>query len=89
MRACLWKLNLLSNARKELPATIFSVGKDEELAPLPAVLGAQWAERNPDIVDLLSMAQSRLIIFSAGSTFGYWAGFLADSPLLLHPDHIY
>lgn len=89
MRACLWKLNLLSNARKELPATIFSVGKDEELAPLPAVLGVQWAERNPDIVDLLLMAQSQLIIFSAGSTFGYWAGFLADAPLLLHPDHIH
>lgn len=76
-------------AGKELPATVFSDGKDEELAPLLAVPGVQRAERNPDIVDLLLMAQSQLIICSAGSTFGYWAGFLADAPLLLHPDHIH
>jgi hypothetical protein len=76
-------------AGKQLPVTIFSDGKDEELAPLLAIPGVQRADRNPDIVDLLLMAQSQLIICSAGSTFGYWAGFLADAPVLLHPDHIH
>jgi len=28
-------------------------------------------------------------VTSAGSTFSYWSGFLADAPLIMHPDHIY
>jgi len=47
------------------------------------------ATREADIVDLLLLARSRLLIASAGSTFSYWAGFLADAPVLLHPDHIH
>lgn len=78
-----------SVAGKELPVTVFSDGKEEELAPLLAISGTRRSTRNPDIVDLLLMAQSQLIICSAGSTFGYWAGFLADAPVLLHPDHIH
>lgn len=76
-------------ADKELPVTIFSDGVAEELAPLLEVPGVKRADRNPDIVDLLLMAQSQLIICSAGSTFSYWASFLADAPVLLHPDHVH
>jgi hypothetical protein len=73
----------------ELPVTVFSDGHDDELAVLLAMPNVQRAASNPDIVDLLLLSKSKLIVASAGSTFGYWAGFLADAPLILHPDHVY
>jgi hypothetical protein len=82
-------LSIRQIAGQELPVTLFSNGSDDELAPLLAIPGVQRAGRNSDIIDLLLMANSQLIICSAGSTFSYWAGFLADAPVLLHPDHIH
>jgi hypothetical protein len=35
------------------------------------------------------LSQSAVVLPSSGSTFGYWAGFLCDGPLILHPDHIH
>jgi hypothetical protein len=46
-------------------------------------------EGNTDIVDLLLMSKSKVIVTSAGSTFSYWAGFLSDAVIIMHPDHIY
>lgn len=73
----------------EVPVTVFSDGHDDELAALLAMPNVWRAASNPDIVDLLLLSKSRLVVASAGSTFGYWAGFLADAPLILHPDHVY
>ncbi len=73
----------------ELPVTVFSDGGDDELAALLATPNVERAAANADIVDLLLLSRSRVIVASAGSTFGYWAGFLADAPLILHPDHIH
>lgn len=73
----------------EVPVTLFSDGYDDELAALLAMPNVHRASSNPDIVDLLLLSRSRLIVASAGSTFGYWAGFLADAPLILHSDHIH
>ena len=73
----------------DVPVTVFSDGHDEELAALLAMPNIQRAAPNCDIVDLLLLSRSGLVVASAGSTFGYWAGFLADSPLILHPDHIH
>lgn len=73
----------------EVPVTVFSDGHDEELAALLAMPNVQRASSNADIVDLLLLSKSGLIVASAGSTFGYWAGFLADAALILHPDHIH
>lgn len=42
-----------------------------------------------DLSDMLIMSRSKIIITSAGSTFSYWAGFLSDSILIKHPDHIH
>lgn len=82
-------LGIRQVAGKELPVTIFSDGEADELAPLLTISNVHRADRNPDIVDLLLMAQSQLIVCSAGSTFSYWAGFLSEAPVLLHPDHIH
>jgi hypothetical protein len=73
----------------DLPVTVFSDGHDEELEAILRLPRVSRTPRQADVVDLLSLASSRLIIASAGSTFSYWAGFLADAPVLLHPDHIH
>ena len=72
-----------------LPVSIFSDGYKTELEQVLALPRVQWMEGNSDIVDLLLLSKSRLIVASAGSTFSYWAGFLSEGPLILHPDHIH
>jgi hypothetical protein len=72
-----------------LPVTIFSDGSAEELQELLQIPGVTLSLARPDIVDLWLLAKSRLLITSAGSTFSYWAAFLSDAPVLLHPDHIH
>lgn len=72
-----------------LPATIFSDGLASDLSELLALPNVYQAESNPDIIDLLLLSKSQFIIVSASSTFSYWAAFLSDAPVLLHPDHIH
>ena len=72
-----------------LPVTVFTDGYREELEELFSLKNISMAEGNPDIVDMLLLSKSRIIVASAGSTFGYWAGFLSDAILILHPDHIH
>lgn len=72
-----------------LPVTIFSDGHDHELRELLALPAVSRARPSTDIVDLLNLARSRVLVCSAGSTFSYWAAFLADAPVILHPDHIH
>lgn len=73
----------------DLPVMVFSDGHDDELREILQLPNVRRASRQADVLDLLLLAQSRLVIASAGSTFSYWGGFLADAPLLLHPDHIH
>lgn len=73
----------------DLPVTLFSDGEDHELAELLALPRVTRARTRADVLDLLLLAKSRLIICSAGSSFGYWSAFLADAPIILHPDHIH
>jgi hypothetical protein len=73
----------------DLPVTIFSNGRAHELRLLLDMPNTRLVEDNPDIIDLLMLSESRVIIASAGSTFSYWAGFLSDVPLIMHPDHIH
>lgn len=73
----------------ELPVTVVSDGSRTELRELLAVPGVALGPRQTAIADLLMMAASKVLVTSAGSTFGYWAGFLGDCALILHPDHIH
>jgi len=76
-------------AGKNLAVTVFTDGYKHEfkyLFDMPAVV---MAENNPDIVDMVLLSKSKFIITSASSTFSYWAGFLSDAPLIMHPDHIH
>ena len=72
-----------------LPVTVFSDGADADLAPLLSLPNVTRSRSASDVEDLLHMSRARLIVASAGSTFSEWAGFLADAPLIMHPDHIH
>ncbi len=73
----------------KLPVSVFTDGYRHELGKLLAMDKVKMIEGNPDIVDMLLLSRSKIIVASAGSTFSYWAGFLADAPLIMHPDHIH
>jgi len=72
-----------------LPVSIFTDGYRHELQEILSMDNVEMIEGNKDIVDLLLLGKSQIILTSAGSTFSYWSGFLANAPVILHPDHIY
>lgn len=76
-------------AGRDLPVTIFTDGHAHELAGIFSLPNIAMAEGNADIVDLIMLSRSRVLVTSAGSTFSYWAAFLADAPVIMHPDHIH
>jgi hypothetical protein len=69
--------NLIGQIRRihgaVLPVEIWSDGKKQDLGELLDLPNVSLAPRRS----------------SAGSTFSYWAGFLGDCALILHPDHIH
>lgn len=72
-----------------LPASIFTDGYKHELSKILELENVNLVEGNPDIVDMLLLSKSQILITSAGSTFGYWAGFLANAPIIIHYDHLH
>jgi uncharacterized FlgJ-related protein len=73
----------------QLAVSIFTDGYKHELEELFTLKNVSMVEGNADIIDLALLSKSRIIVTSAGSTFSYWSGFLADTPLIMHPDHIH
>jgi hypothetical protein len=75
--------------RFEAPVTVFTDGEPFEIQEVLDLPNVELASRNKPIVDMLLMSRAQLIVASASSTFSLWSGFLADSPIILHPDHIH
>ncbi len=73
----------------DLPVSVFTDGFKNEFNELFKLNNIHIIEGNADIVDMLLLSKSKIIVTSTGSTFSYWAGFLSNAPLILHPDHIY
>ncbi|MGD1083158.1 MAG: hypothetical protein ABSA47_00240 [Verrucomicrobiota bacterium] len=73
----------------QLPVTILSDGSRDQLRELLAIPAVELGSRQTAIVDIFRMARGRVLIPSAGSTFGYWGGFLGDCAMIMHPDHIH
>ena len=73
----------------QLPVTIFSDGDDGALGELLEIPRVEMAGRHSAITDMLLMAASRVLVTSAGSTFGYWGGFLGEGALIMHSRHVY
>ena len=76
-------------AGPDVPITIFSDGTDSDLGFLLRLPGVARAERRNDVTDLLTLSRAKVIVTSAGSTYGEWAAFLSDGIVLRHPDHIH
>lgn len=73
----------------DLPVSIFTDGHSDEIGKILSLRNINIVTGNNDLVDLLLLSKSKLLITSAGSTFSYWAGFLSDAPIIMHPAHIY
>lgn len=71
----------------DLSATIFSDAPKNELKELFKLPNVTMLEGNNDLEDLILLSQSSIIVASAGSTFSYWAGFLSDAPIIMHPSY--
>lgn len=67
-----------------LAVTVFSDGKDSELAPLLSVPSVSRAPSGTALSELFDMSGHAFIVGS-GSTYTAWGAFLADKPLLLFP----
>ncbi len=74
---------------KSLPVSLFTDGYRHEFEEIFSLDNITMIEGNADIVDLLLLSRSSILVAANGSTFSYWAGFLADAPLIKHPDHLY
>ncbi len=73
----------------ELPVVVVTDGTRKQLRELTALPNVYLGPRNSKIVDILMMASCRVLVPSAGSSFGYWAGFLGDCAVIMHPDHVH
>jgi hypothetical protein len=86
-------IHIINGIRKihgtTLPVSVFTDGRADELEDILSLPGVTLIEGNNDLADLLLLSRSKIIVTSAGSTFSYWAGFLSDAVLIMHPDHLH
>jgi hypothetical protein len=84
---------LIQNIRKlhgvPLSVEIVTDGNARELGELLDLPNVSMAPMRSKIVDILMMSRSNILLCSASSTFSYWAGFLGECALIMHPDHIH
>src|SRR5882672_6411684 len=76
-----WYVHLVKNLRArypQMPVSIFSDGKERELAPL-LESGATLYRSGSDMTDLLAMSSASILVGS-NSTYSRWAVFLGDMP---------
>lgn len=73
----------------ELPVTVFSDGRDEDLREVLDLPNVSRSNTASDLVDLLLLAQSQLILPAPGSSFAHVATFLADAPVMHDPRHFH
>ena len=64
---------------KELPVTIFTDATTDEIKDIMQLPGTSLSNNKKDILDILSMSDSKIIILSGSSTFSYWGAFLSDA----------
>jgi len=72
-----------------LPVTIFSDGNASELKEVLSLPDVYLAEDDLDILQMLHLSKSKIIVLSAGSTFGQWAAFLSNAAIINHYQHFH
>lgn len=84
-------IDMINSIRKvhgtSLPVSVFTDGRKRELKELFKLANIFLVEGNNDLTDLLLLSKSKIIITSAGSTFSYWAAFLSEAAVLMHPTY--
>ncbi len=73
----------------EMKVDIFTDGYKNEFESIFNLKNIDFVEGKNDLLDMLLLSKSKIIVISTGSTFSYWAGFLSNAPIILHPDHIH
>jgi hypothetical protein len=85
-------INIINSIRgihgTELPVSVFTDGFRHQFDQLFKLNNITLIEGNSDLADLILLSKSKVIVTSATSTFSYWAGFLSDACLIMHPDHV-
>ena len=81
--------NIRKLAKSNLPVTIVTDGQLNELKEIFDLGNVVMGGRHSAIADIFMMSKSKILITSAGSTFGYWGGFLGDNILIMHPQHLH
>ena len=86
-------INIINGIRNligdEIKVNVFTDGYKNEFETIFNLKNIEIVEGNNDLVDMLLLSKSKIIVISTGSTFSYWAGFLSDAPMIMHPDHIH
>ncbi len=84
-----WYVRCVSQVKSALgngvPALVFTDADAEQIAPVLNLPGVRLAEPNPAIVDMLLMAEARVLITTASSTFSMWPSFLGRMPSVWFP----
>src|SRR5574341_2241871 len=82
-----WYCSMLGgirNAVGDISARVYSDGSDEDLRPLLSMPKVVRSPAQTSITDLLSIAQSRVLI-SSGSGFSLWGAYLGGIPRICSP----
>jgi len=88
-----WYVDVIQRVRQiadyDVPITVFSDGHDEELEQLLILPQVSRSPRASALSDMLTLANSKLLITSAGSTFSSWASYLGGCSTISHPAHFH
>ena len=72
-------------AGADLPVTIFTDAREEEIIDILKLPATFIAEKKPDIADILLLSKSKIMFLSQSSTFSYWAAFLSEA-IVIRPE---
>lgn len=72
-----------------LPVEIVSDGSERDLEPILDLGNCYMAKKRSKIADIIAMSQSKVLVLSASSTFGLWAGFIGECAIVHHPEHFH
>lgn len=85
-------IDVIQSIRKihgaNLPVSIFSDGSESELKEILLLENVSLVTGNNDLVDLFVLSKSKIMVASAGSTFSYWAAFLSEGMVIMHPTYL-
>ncbi|MEM6690628.1 MAG: alpha-1,2-fucosyltransferase [Planctomycetota bacterium] len=80
---------IAEKSERQVSFSIFSDSPKRDLSRILDFPGTQYIESRNDILDMFAIANSRFIVTTNNSTFGFWAAFLSDAKIVLSSDHKY